>query len=81
MSSNGLHIGQTFYLPHLLSELQLRGENANRMLNKNSLRYFDLSGVDNYIPLSGLYSFMELLQKDQGRDHILTDFYPIEIIV
>ena len=77
MSSNGLHIGQTFYLPQLLSELQQRGVNTNRLVNKTSLRYFDLSGVDNYIPLSGLYSFMELLQKDQGLDHILTEFYPV----
>ena len=77
MKSNGLHIGQAFYLPQLLSELQQRGVNTNRLVNKTSLRYFDLSGVDNYIPLSGLYSFMELLQEDQGLDNILTEFYPV----
>ena len=77
MRSNGLHIGQAFYLPQLLSELQQRGVNTNRLVNKSSLRYFDLSSTDKYIPLSGLYSFMELLQKDQGLDYILTEFYPV----
>lgn len=81
MSSNGLHIGQAFYLPQLLSELQQRGVNTNRLVDKTSLRYFDLSNVDNYIPLSGLYSFMELLQKDQGLDHILTEFYHVFTLV
>ena len=77
MSSNGLHIGQVFYLPQLLSQLQQRGVNTNRLVNKTSLRNFDLSSTDKYIPLSGLYSFLELLCEDQGLDNILTEFYPV----
>ena len=75
MSEKKLHIGQAFYLPQLLEELRQCGVNTQRLVKRTVLKYFDLTEPDKYIPLRGIYQLLELLQKDQGIDHLAKQFY------
>ena len=75
MSREKLHIGQAFYLPQLLDELRQSGVNTDRLIQKTTLRHFDVTESDLYIPLIGMYELLELLQRDQGIDQLLTQFY------
>ena len=69
-SSAKYHLGKASYVLNMIDGLTKEGVNVQKLINKSSLRYFQLDDLEAMIPIHVMYEFFELVQKDQSIDQM-----------
>ncbi len=69
------HLGKASYVINLIDGLKTEGVAVKKLINKSSLRYFQLNDPEAMIPIAVMYDFIELIQRDLGIDHMSKTFY------
>jgi AraC-like DNA-binding protein len=74
-NSSKYHFGKALYVLVLIESLQSKGVAVQKLINKSKLRYFQLDDPERMVPISAIYDFFEIVQKDQGIDNMGLSFY------
>ncbi len=73
---NSLHVAQNCLALPLLNDLESKGVNVARLINKSGLRRFDMENPETYIPLSLYYRLLEEI-RNLGIDNFISEFHAV----
>jgi len=69
------HFGKASYAINLIEGLKNEGVDYQRLINKSSLRYFNLNDSECMIPIPVIYEFIEQVQQNLGIVNLTKSFH------